>query len=712
MAPAITRYFEIALYLLVLTGFVTLVSSRGLDLPSTSFVAAALLYRGYLLARRQTLLIPLSWTNPITLAYMMFAVVDYLVLSRQFVATTVHLVLFLMVLRLFSARRDRDNYFLAIIAFLMVLAAAVLTVDSIFLLCFAVFLLTAVALAILMEMKRTASSTKVQARELDGLNNRKMALSLARVAPTLLVLILLAGGAIFFVLPRMSTGYLSAFAMGGRVATGFSDHVELGSIGEIQQSSAVVMHIEIEGDTRGIYGQKWRGVALSVFDGKSWANPYRPQPVRPSYNQTFDIRPRNERQRTALTVFDSPHLHYHVLMEPVGVNVFFLAPKSQALQGGYRTIGSDAGGAVYNLDPDRAIGIYDAWSLQGIQADFSPPEQYLGYVPPYYLQLPRLDPRIPQLAKQITADAGSDYDKAIAIRNYLTTQYSYTLQLPDTRPADPLAFFLFDRKRGHCEYFASAMAVMLRTLFIPSRVVTGFQTGEFNDVTSQYIVRAKDAHAWVEAYFPDRGWVTFDPTPPSASTTATGWGRIAMYMDAMATFWREWVVNYDAAHQSSLGQAAAQTGRRWIEQAKIWSRMRYEQLLGRMRGMANTVSDSPQRSIVGGVVGALALLLLFNLRQLVKIFSNLRLAARPEKSPRMAASLWYERMTRKVGRRGWNKVATQTPSEFAGSIAESPLRERVVEFTRHYEGARFGDSAEDAQRLPELYEEVVNAGKD
>ena len=139
---------------------------------------------------------------------------------------------------------------------------------------------------------------------------------------------------------------------------------------------------------------------------------------------------------------------------------------------------------------------------------------------------PQLDRRIPQLAEQITASADNNYDKAPALEIYLRTHFGYTLQLPRTVPHDPLANFLFERKQGHCEYFASSMAVMLRTLGIPSRVVNGFRTGEFNDLTSQYVVRASNAHSWVEAYFPELGWVAFDPTPGASIPARTGWSRV------------------------------------------------------------------------------------------------------------------------------------------------------------------------------------------
>src|SRR5579863_4145272 len=123
---AIDRYFEIALYSLVLTGFATLASTGGLDLPTLVLASGTILFRGYCVATRQVLLIPERWTTVLTLTYVVFYLADYFVISRAFVSSAVHLVLFVLVVRLFSARRDRDHYFLAVVAFLMVLVAAVL----------------------------------------------------------------------------------------------------------------------------------------------------------------------------------------------------------------------------------------------------------------------------------------------------------------------------------------------------------------------------------------------------------------------------------------------------------------------------------------------------------------------------------------------------------------------------------------------------------
>ncbi|PYX52940.1 MAG: hypothetical protein DMG73_21425 [Acidobacteria bacterium] len=320
--------------------------------------------------------------------------------------------------------------------------------------------------------------------------------------------------------------------------------------------------------------------------------------------------------------------------------------------------------------------------------------------------MPALDARIPRVAEQISGSATSDYEKAVQIEHYLMLKYGYTLELPRVRPADPLANFLFQRKQGHCEYFASAMAVMLRTLHIPSRVVNGFRTGEFNDLTSQYVVRASNAHSWVEAYFPGYGWVSFDPTPPGPPQAHGGWNRVMLYADAMASFWREWVIDYDAAHQNTLAQETARGSRRLLESLREKARQQYAAMLNAASQAQRRVMQSPTRWSVAGVLFTVMLVVLVNLRRLTTLIRSRGLRKHPERSPRFAASIWYEQMTRSLARRGLRKLPTQTPVEFVSRIEDGKLREEVSMFTRHYESARFGGSAADACRLPDLYEEI------
>jgi transglutaminase-like putative cysteine protease len=627
----------------------------------------------------------------------------------------VHLALFGVVVRMFSLRRERDYVTLAILAFLMVLASSVLTVDSVFLLSFAVFMLMAIATFLLMEMRRSGHSASIHARHsVDPMEHRYLAFALAKIAPGLMALILIGGAALFFVMPRMSAGYLGGYSFGTDFSSGFSDHVQLGQIGQIQQSNSVVMHIQIDGDTVGRYDLHWRGVALSRFDGHSWSNPPEPFPLgrlrlgrQP--DGSFSV-PDSGRSLITPSSFRGKFIHYHVLMEPIGTNVFFVAPWARSVGGDYGTLAIDSGGAIYDSDSQRAISRYEATS------DISTPmatdlrlagRDYPAAIQKAYLRLPELDPRIPRLASDIAGAGGNDYDRATAMERYLQTHFGYTLELPQTAVKDPIANFLFERKRGHCEYFASSMAVMLRTLGIPSRVVTGFRSDEFNDLTGSYVVRAKNAHAWVEAYFPGYGWQTFDPTPAgNASGTPQGWGRLGLYIDAMASFWRDWIVSYDTSHQYVLGQAALTGSRNLWEGARSWARKHYASMLNWARRSQNRVEHSPGRWAIIGAGIVLALLLLANLARIARLLHEKWLTAHPERSPQQAASMWYDRMARVLARQGVAKSRAQTPQEFVRKIEDGKLREPVARFTTAYESARFGNSGAEAQRLPELYEEV------
>lgn len=715
LTQAIDHYFELALYLLVLTGFGTLASTGGLDLPSTVLVGAALAVRGYLLAKRRQFVISERWTTPLAVVYFVFFAADYFVFSRNFLPATVHLALFAVVVRMFSLRRERDHLTMAILAFLMVLAAAVLTVDSVFLFCFAVFMMMAVGTFVLMEMRRSGHAANIQARHSnDPQEHRHLAFALARVAPGLMLMILIGGAAVFFVMPRMSAGYMGGYSFGTDLSSGFSDHVQLGQIGQIQQSNAVVMHIQIDGDSVGRFDLHWRGVTLATFDGHTWSNPREQFPLQRQSDNTFKVPRANPALRSYVTSsLEREHvIHYRVLMEPIGTNVFFLAPRARSISGNYRMLAADAGGAVYNFDSQQAISRYEADSDIAVAAPAelrTAGRNYPSQVAATYLRLPDLDPRVARLAAQITNSASSDFDKAAAIENHLRTRFGYTLELPRTAVKDPIANFLFERKQGHCEYFASSMAVMLRTLGIPSRVVNGFRTDEFNDLTGNYVVRAKDAHSWVEAYFPGYGWQTFDPTPAGAGGTPQGWNRLALYVDAMASFWRDWVVSYDISHQYSLGQAAFSGTRGMWEGARKWARTHYASMLKWARRSQDRVEHSPGRwAFIGGAISVI-LLLLGNLGRIARLLHEKWLHAHPERSPEQAAAMWYRRMARTLARRGMRKPAAQTPQEFVKKIEDSRLREPVARFTAVYESARFGNSVDDAQRLPELYEEVETA---
>lgn len=711
-AYAVERYFNVALYLLVLTGFVTLASTGGLDMPGVVLVSFALLLRGYQLLRQREWKIAERWTTYLTLLYVFVYFCDYFLISHSFLAATVHLVLFLMVVRLFVLQRARDHYMLAGLSFAMVLAASVLTVEGVFLFSFAAFILVAVITFVLMEMRHSLNEEHARAQE-PRMASRysQMTFVLAATAPVLVLMIMAGSFLMFFLLPRISSRYLTAYTPTNDLSTGFTDRVQLGRIGQIQQSSAVIMHIEIENDLQGAYDLKWRGVALNRFDGKMWSNAFAQHMLRPGREGTYQLAAPID--KTATLPASGRRIRYRILMEPVGTNVFFLAERAQTLKGNYRYLTADTGGAVYNLDTDHPISRYEAESEPAV-----PDEDELRLAPntvprgmEEYLKLPPLDIRILKLAEEITASAPSNYQKAAAVELYLRTRFGYTLDLPRYVPEDPLADFLFERKKGHCEYFASSMAVMLRTLGIPSRMVTGFRTGEFNDLTGQYVVRASNAHSWVEAFFPGSGWVSFDPTPAASLPTHSGWWRMQLYADAAASFWREWIINYDTEHQRSLGKDAASSSRHLLDEIHRWVGQQHRALLRSARSIQRRITRSPARWIGGAFAATAVLFVLIKFGDILRALRARNLRAHPDRAPRESAALWYEQMLRRMARHGWRKSPSQTPRDFVVTIQEPGLQQGVAAFTRAYESARFGQSADDARALPELLEGIRAASE-
>jgi transglutaminase-like putative cysteine protease len=141
-------------------------------------------------------------------------------------------------------------------------------------------------------------------------------------------------------------------------------------------------------------------------------------------------------------------------------------------------------------------------------------QDYPGWVRERYLQRPRdLPGRVAERAREVTANAFTPYDKAVAIEAYLRDSFTYSTRVPAVPPdRDWVDFLLFDSPKGYCDYFATAMTVMLRTAGIPARVASGFAPGDFDAGSGTWLIRENHAHSWVEVYFPRYGWVTFEPS--------------------------------------------------------------------------------------------------------------------------------------------------------------------------------------------------------
>jgi transglutaminase-like putative cysteine protease len=322
------------------------------------------------------------------------------------------------------------------------------------------------------------------------------------------------------------------------------------------------------------------------------------------------------------------------------------------------------------------------------------------------LRLPPLDRRVPALAAQAAGAAATDGDKARAIEDYLRRNYRYSARLDAEEPSDPLAHFLFTRREGHCEYFASAMVVMLRSLGIPSRLVTGFQGGTFNPTTGWYVVRASDAHAWVEAWIRGRGWTAFDPTPyagarPSHPLVA----RVSHVADAAQMFWQDWVVGYDIQRQVSLAARMQTSGRDFWARWLIGARMGWSRFWSR----ATSLSARYWPPALGLTVLALASWLAGpKALRLWRARSRI-LSVRRGQAHASDATLLYQRMLGLLERRGFHKAAWSTPGEFMRTLPPSETSEIVAGFTAAYHELRYGGRREAAARMVALLARLEGA---
>ncbi len=720
----IQRYFEVSLFLLVATGILALIATGKLDMVTTVAAAVALAYKGWGIARGRGPELTHRNATAFVLGYFVFFPVDLWVFSRDLAASApnpllyaallaaIHLLIFASIVRLYSSRTVRDYIFLALLAFATMLASAILTVNTTFLIALAVFLLLAVSSFVGLEIRRSSEGAVFPTFEPGSAAARRLHRALGLTSVLVAASALVIGGLIFFLIPRFTAGYMSAFNLQPTLMTGFTDNVELGEIGVIKQSSEVVMRIRVQGDDAARAQEiHWRGMILTNFDGKRWFTP----PVD-SIVVTPDGSGAYQLGVAPLPADSFYLLRYTVLMEPVATDAIFVAARPTTIWGRF---GADSGGdrarsyLIFNrtgtlLNPfhNSAAVHYDAVS----QIPTVPPQKLRDATAVYppdisstYLQLPRLDPRIKQLAERITAHAPTPYDKASNIALYLRTRFGYTLDLSDMNHRDPLAYFLFVKRAGNCEYFASAMVVMLRTLGIPARYATGFLAGEYNDLAHDYIVRGSDAHSWVEAYFPGYGWITFDPTPPGDEKHTGAFARLGMYWDWFQFSWNEWIINYDFAHQLSLARNIHESSRAWSDRASQYYQAKRRETIDRLKLWQERLSNSPY-SLPGALVFLILMLIYFRGRAMggfVAIRWSLR-AHREGQLPPDLAAFEYRQMLRLLERRGWRKSAAQTPLEFAASIRVPEFAGPVAEITEMYQSARFGSHPADARRVISL----------
>lgn len=302
---------------------------------------------------------------------------------------------------------------------------------------------------------------------------------------------------------------------------GFNTSLDLRYRGTL--SNEIVMHV------RSSAYSYWRGLVFDKYNGHGWDISFpQARPIADPDSSPIIVPARPDSARANATVGDTLTQTYFldknqpnlIFSAYEATNLYF--PSDHVFLDRYGSLRADAAlpaGSTYTVVsqvPQRNPTLLRAAPL--LAAD--PVAKSLANT---YLQLPGdFSQRIRDLASTITANTTNEYDRVAVVTEYLRGHYAYDLH-PGRQPpnTDSVAQFLFEDKRGICETFASSEAVMLRALGIPARLVGGYSSGSYNIVTGYYEVRASDAHAWVEVYFPHYGWVPFDPTPSFDATPET-----------------------------------------------------------------------------------------------------------------------------------------------------------------------------------------------
>lgn len=559
------------------------------------------------------------------------------------------LVAWLQIHRAVAGRRPADDRVAILLALLQLLLACVLSISGwlapLFLL-FAVLVPLGLLLCHVVEAAPEAMDPTLGAPPRLG--------ALPFIGPATAVLTVL----FFFTLPRLEAGGIGA----GGEQVGLGDEVRIGELGDLKDNPSVALRATVRNAQGEVLSGPFyfRGTTFDHFSGDRW---------------TSTLKGASERGTVGRT--DIPEvIRQDIVLEPLqdGILVGMPSVARMEIQDG-RRVERDLNGVWRQKRADGRLS-YTVWSVppgtssaaDPIRAATARAERAALRSGVWSTLPPDLDPRIPALAAEIVKAAdveGDPFAEARALESYLLSTFEYTLIPEPTIEHQPLAGFLFESKRGHCEYFATALAVFLRTRNIPSRVVGGFYGGAANPFADWVLVRQSDAHAWVEAWVEGRGWVQLDATPASAVGTEAS--LVSSLMDLAGARWQGVILDYGLETQveAILGASSLARGLR-------------------LPGAGGAVAATAGGSVVLLVVGVVVL---------VSLGLGIRVRRQNTQSGKVARI--HRRARRWVARRGWSIPSSLPPVEAAQWLVE-----------------RAGDTAEPLLELAWMYYEVRLGGQD
>jgi transglutaminase-like putative cysteine protease len=623
----------------------------------------------------------------------------------------------LQIVRLATRRGAAHDQQVIVLSLLHFVAGTVLGGGLTYGLCLMGFLVVAPGALVLSHLRREVEGNYRQgARDRTGLpvdvprilrSRRVVGRGFLSATCLLSVPILLFTTALFILFPRIGLSLLLLnHPRAGRMI-GFSEHVDLGEVGVLRDDPTIALRFEVKGlpDPPPMrLTLRLRGTAFDEYDGRAWArthgesaqgqvhDPFAPPDVH-------NILRAPDYARDRVVSFDLEPIDPPVVFLPPRAAAVHAKPPAQVLLGEplalvsgaedeLRYTGSDARGLRYD--------VFIADDRETFPRSLDPADVRR------HLELPPLPDRIFELAHKWTDALPTPEAKAAALEDHLRREYIYDLHSSSQGKPQPVDHFLFESRRGHCEFFSTAMAVMLRMVGIPSRNVTGFVGGTWNRFGHYYAVREGDAHSWVEAFISDPtqprigmfgSWRTFDPTPPSGAQPLEPPGGAYYYardfIEALSQRWNTYVVGYDLRKQVRL-----------LDEMTL----RYHKLR-RQAGVDHGLLDKVTRGpMVAGLI--LALMLVAYL-----LWRRYQRRDGPEKSPETklrtdpvgeTAAVLYRTLEAALQLHGIGRAPSVPPLRHAHDLGarQHPLAPEVESLTHAYLEVRFGGIVltEDARR--------------
>ncbi len=485
---------------------------------------------------------------------LIFLLIDTLFISLSLLTSAIRLLLFAQVLKLFDLKDTRDLLQMKIIVFFQVLSSAATTTNLSLLPLFGIYFVLSIWWIMLFHFREEAKTAREKAGyRIRPSEVRRLATPMFFITTGILSLVSFFLSLIFFfIIPRVGVGLFTHEDTTQIRVSGFSEEVDFGDIGSVKLDPTIVMRVETAGlsspPKKPFY---WKGKVFDYFDGFRWQNTYKKKKSTAGRNPSLYL---SNAQREYL-------IKQNILLESLDARILFAVPIVYNVEGLDSSVRIDEDGTISLSAPPLKRIDYTAYSYpEGLTDKFYPlntikgrPISPVSITDKRYLQIPYGMNRVAKLAEDITKGLERPEDKAIKIEKYLKQKFTYNLNaIWDVKR--PLNSFLFNVKEGYCEQFATAMAILLRSVGVPARLVTGFLEGEWNRYGGYFLVRQRDAHSWVEAFLPGKGWVTFDPTP-SIETPLTGtdiFATAALFIDYIKLKWNRYIIRYSFEDQKML----------------------------------------------------------------------------------------------------------------------------------------------------------------